>query len=192
MLSLVVHSINVVYPTRMYRYVPVQLWHLVLHHPRKKINILLLPISFTNVLTSSFSSLVTRRSSRWYRDVVKLYGSWTVTIVAKKHSYLDCQSKMIDLFGFVWRSRRGSSGRGNLATRCDRTFSNSNATFLNEINNHLRSMNVIKWWTNRWRIWRFRSFSFCIISVWSLSIACWPRSTAWPSFTNVFCSHSFS
>ena len=39
--------------------------------------------SFIFLFTCWSSSLVTSRSSRWYRDVVKLYGSWTVTIVAK-------------------------------------------------------------------------------------------------------------
>ena len=34
--------------------------------------------------------------------------------------------------GFVWRSRRGSSGTGNFAIRWARNFSSSNAAFLNE------------------------------------------------------------
>jgi hypothetical protein len=85
----------------------------------------------SNSLTCWSSSFVTRRSSRWYRDVVKLYGSWTVTIVAKlfKNLFLDLCWIMY-LLGCVWRSRKGSSGRGNLATRCARTFSNSSAAFL--------------------------------------------------------------
>lgn len=53
--------------------------------------------------------------------------------------------EILHLLGFVCRSRKGSSGTGNLAIRCDRTFSNSSAAFLHEmIIKNKRYSNLIK------------------------------------------------